>query len=312
VAFKLNRLELPDMPSIVDFATYKTAIEDKRDRDNQVRDSIRLKTSERVAWSWLRNQRPVPRWNQEHATERGFYLDFVRPNHVSRLIWELEAEYTPIKGGQVDPDPLARPAVVTLNARLNEEPTFFDSEGDPVVTTAAEFIPGIIRRVPFGEYSVTKNLAQDPKWLQTHLGSVNRDSVRLRGIVWPSKTLMLSSISAGEYKTENRSTFAEFKLSILADPRGWSTETWNVGTQELYQSFEDVRGTFQLVWRQRDILSGTPPEPVSEPVPIDEDGVALVDHIEPDPRKPFKAARLIKLNFEMQEALSWNGVLPLK
>lgn len=303
------------MASILAFRTYKSDIEDKRDRDNIVRDSIKLKTSSRVNWSTLRNMQPVPRWNQEHPKEPGFYLDFIKPTHVSRLIWELEAEYTPVKGGQIDPDPLARAADVTFTSSLIEQPTFFDYKKRPMTTTAGEFISGIVESVPLVEFSIKKNLAQDPAWLQTHLGAVNSDSVKLRGRVWAPKTLLFSAVSGGAFVTENRSTFSEYTLSISADPRTWTKEVWNRGTLQLEQVrklvFVGQQLVSRLVWVQVPIKEGDPPEPVQDPVPLDDNGRAIGDYLTQNGTEPIRTGKLIKLNFETQEPKSFNGVLPL-
>ncbi len=303
------------MASILAFRTYKSDIDDTRDGNNIVRDSIKLKTSDRVNWSTLRSMQPVPRWNQEHPREPGFYLDIIKPVHVSRLVWELEAEYTPIKGGQIDPDPLARPADITFTSSLIEQPTFFDHNRKAMTTTAGEFISGIIERIPIVEYSVKKNLARDPDWMLTHMGAVNSDSINLRGLTWAPKTLLISAVSGGSFVTENRSTFSEYTISISADPRTWTQEVWNRGTVELVQVeklvFSGQSLVKKLVWVQSPIKEGDPPEPVQDPVPLDENGRAIGDYLQKDGQQPIKTGKLIKLNFQTQKAKAFASVLKL-
>ena len=300
------------MATITNYSTHTVDIEDKRIlSDNIVRDSIKLKTSERVTWTKLRKMSPVPQWNQQHAREPGFYLDFIKPKQTSRLVWELEAEYTPYKGGQIDADPLARPAIITFSTSLVEQPTFFDADRNPIVTRAGEFITGVMEQIPLVDYAVKKNLASDPKWLQTHLGAVNSDTVTLRGLAWKPKTLLLATVSGGEITTENRSTFAEYNLSILADARTWTKEVWNQGTVELVETYAIVRGVARSVWSQKKILRGDPPAPVDEPWMLDDDGIALRDHLQQDPTTPIKPNRLVILKFDTQKSLPFRNVLPL-
>ena len=300
------------MASILEFITHTVDIEDRRDlTENLVRDKIILKTSAQVPWTQLRSMRPVPRWNEAHPRESGFYLDFIKPKQTSKLVWELEAEYTRMKGGQSDPDPIARPADITFTTSLVEQPTFFDKNLRPVTTTAGEFITGVMERIPLVDYSIVKNLANDPKWLQTHLGAVNADTVTLRGLQWKPKTLLLASVSAGSITTENRSTFSEFRLSILADARTWTQEVWNRGTVELYETYEVINGQARAVWSQKPILRGDPPAPVEEPWALDIDGAALRDHLQQSQTESYKPNRLIKLKFETQKDLTFRNVLPL-
>lgn len=302
------------MATITHYITYEEEMADNRAlAENFVRDKVKLKTSDRVTWSQLRNMRPVPRWGEAHQRETGFYCDFVKPNHKSRLVWELEIDYTPIKGGQVDPDPNARPPVITFVSSLIEQPTLFDKDGKPIMNAAGQFVTGVIERISIFDYTIEKNFPTDPGWLQSHLGAVNQDPVKLRGLIWAPKTLLFSAVSGGEYTTENRATFAPFRLTIMADPRKWIQEVWNQGTVELVQKMMVVRGASipTNVWTQKPILRGDPPEPVEEPWPLDERGRALQDHLQQNKNEPIKAGKLIKLNFETQKVLAFSA-LPLK
>lgn len=300
------------MAEITHFITHTVDVEDRRDlSQNIVRDTIKLKTSERVTWTQLRRMRPVPQWNQEHSREPGFYLDFIKPKQTSRLVWELEAEYTLIKGGQINPDPTQRPPIVTFNTSLIEQPTFFDKNKRAMTTTAGEFITGIPERVPLIDYTVVKNFSSDPRWLQTHLGSVNADTVTLRGLPWEPKTLLLAAVSAGEYTTENRVTYSEFRITIMADRRTWTHKVWNRGTVELYERVVHINGRFRSIWSPRPILRGTPPAPTEDLVPLDERGVSVPDYVQQNSAEPIRPGRLIILNFETQKDLAFRNVLPV-
>lgn len=303
------------MVSIVAYSRQKMAVEDKRDFDNRIVDTIKVKTSERVNWNTLRNMQPIPRWSQEHPTEPGFFLDFIKPNHIRRLLWELEAEYTTIRGGQVEANPLVRPADITFQTSLVEQPTFFDRKRQPICNRAGEFITGVMERIPLVEYSIKKNLAADPAWLQTHLGVTNSDAIKIRGLLWPANTLLLTSVSAGPYTTENRSTFSEYTIGLTGDARTWTQEVWNTGTVELRQVDKLVRTPegerYKRVWIQTPILEGDPPEQVQEPVPLTAEGLALQDYLEPRGAQSIKTGALISLKFDTQQQRNFAGVLPL-
>ena len=298
------------MATIMKYAVQSTSIKDDRTiSENEIVDKIKLKTSCRVTWTQLRRMRPVPQWNDSHPYEPGFYLDVVRPNHVSRLVWELDAEYTVVKGGQINANPLSREAIITGKSSLIEQPTFFDWENKPIVTTAGEFIPGVMQQIPTIEYTISKNLVTDPAWLMTHVGGINSDAVRIRGLTWPAKTLMLGAVSFGEFKTEEKARYSEYTLTLMGDPRKWTHELWNVGTVELYES-KYGKGVGKTIWRQRPITAGSPPVPVESPVPLDDRGRAIVDYLS-NSGEPVKASALRKLRFDTQRIVAFNGALPL-
>jgi hypothetical protein len=300
------------MVSIVAFRWHETDITDVRNiTENKIINKIELKTSERVNWTTLRLMRPVPQWSDEHPTEPGFYLDYVRPVHKKRQIWELEAEYTPFKGGQIDPNPTERGAVVTYSTSLVEQATLRDNAGRPIVNRAGEFIRGLMLQVPIVEYKFSKNLPNDPEWLQTHLGAVNSDTITLRGLKWPAKTLLLSSAEGAEFITENRTTYTPTSGTILADIRTWTQEVWNTGTVQLKQVEREMNGEKKKIYIQVPILEGDPPEPITEPVPLDEFGVLIQEALEPSKTEPLKKQNLITLKFDLQPELPFK-VLPLQ
>lgn len=301
--------------SIVLFKWYETEIDDQREiTENKIINKIKLKTSRRMPWSELRLLRPVPQWNDEHPNERGFYLDFVKPVHKSRLIWELDAEYTPFKGKQKDPNPLQREAKITFDVSLVEQPTLFDWKDRPICNTAGEFIEGITAQIPIVDYSITKNLPSDPAWLLTHLGGVNEEPISLRGLTWPKKTLLLAGVSAGEIVTEDKIKYSEYKLKILADIRTWEARVWNRGTVQLVKyEYTELTGNGskdRVRYIQVPIKTGDPPEYVDEPVPLDENGKAIEDYLQPSKDKPIKEGKLIPLPFDVQKIVPFKK-LPL-
>lgn len=296
------------MATIVEYRVTSVEIEDRREvAANLIRDKIFVKTSDQVTWNQLRTMRPVPAWNDQHPREPGFYLDFVKPKQTSKLCWELEAEYTPIKAGQEDANPLSRAAVTTFESSLIEQPTFFDNQDRLMTNTAGELLTGIIQQIPIVDYTVRKNLASDPRWLQTHIGGVNKESVKLRGLTWAPRTLLLGGVSGGEFTTENRQEFAQYSLKILGDPRTWSAKVWNRGTVYLKQE-TDRNG--KKVYRQVRIQTGDPPEDVTEPVPLTIDGQVAEGYLQKS-ETPVDPSKLIMLTFHVQKEVSF-AELPLR
>jgi hypothetical protein len=291
---------------------YETEYDDPRDvRNAKVRNRIKLRTDVRVNWTTLRTLKPVPQWGDSHPTEPGFYLDFIEPIHRHKRVWELEAEYTVFKGEQFEPNPLSRPTVVTYNATLAEVASLRDAKGFPTVNRAGEFVQGLVRQVPIVDYTFKKNMSADPKWIQTHLGAINSDSVRIRNLVWEPKTLLLASISGGEFVEEAAAKYAEIGWTILADPLGWTSEVWNLGTVQLVEEPREIKGKTKMVWVQVPITEGPNGDPVSEAKPLDEDGQLISEAWQPSRTEPLKKQRLITLKFDMQPVKAFSE-LPLK
>lgn len=294
-------------------------MEDNRDGDDSIRSTIKVLTSDRVSWTWLRKQNVIPKFNLEHPTEPGFFLDRITPSHLQRCYWELDTEWTPIKAGKIDPDPSAREPDITYSTSLVEQPVIRDAKGRPICTTAGEMITGVMQQIPLVDYQIVKSYPKDPEFIQTHLGAVNQDTVKLRGIVWQPKTLLFSAVSAGSFVTENRYRTSEFRLTIVADYRGWTHEVWNRGLLRLEKQprtqWKFVGGKLVPkrvnVWVQVPIKSGSPATAITEPVAIDEYGQEVLDHLEPDKDRPVDPSKLITLYFDVQREMRFGGVLPL-
>jgi hypothetical protein len=302
---------------ILEFIWHETDVTATRTiAENEVINKVTVKTSDRVTWTELQFMRPVPAWNDSHPNEPGFYLDYINPIHKSQFIWELECFYTPFPGGQQDPSPTARPAEIDYSTSLVEQAVLQDINKRPIVTTAGEFITGVVQQIPIVEYSIVKNLAADPAWLQTHLGAVNADPITLRGLTWKPKTVLLASASGGAFITEHRTRYTPTTIKLMADARGWTQEVWNRGTVELRLVEREIRNgddkpIIKRIWQQVPIETGDPPEPVSDPVPLDIYGQAILDFLQQDRTRPIRPSALISLNFETQLALPFRGVLPL-
>lgn len=307
------------MAGIQRFWYSKTAIQKSRDGEsNSLRNTLKILTTDRVSWDWLEKQNFMPKFNAEHFAEPGFFLDSWKPNHVQRCYWEVELEYVPFTLGKIDANPLSRRAEITFEASLVEQPASKAVDGRMICTTAGELITGVMERIPIVEYTIQKNLPSDPAFLLTHIGAVNVDAIKLRGVTWKPKTLLLASLSGGAFTTENRVEFAPYTMKLMGDPRTWTQEVWNRGTVQLrkvWRTLNDPNSksglTYKQIWVQEAIEAGDPPEPVSDPVPLDWDGRAVPEYLQKDSKQPIRPETVIKLHFETQKALQFQGVLPL-
>lgn len=248
--------------------------------------------------------------NYQHPTYPGYYYDHIRPKQVARLHWEVDCTATPFQLEPIFDDPLERPPVVTYDGSLVVEPTNFDNKGYPICTTAGEMIAGVERDRPVRVYHVEKNYPADPDWLDAYLGAVNLSPCVLRGKTRAAGTLKLVNQSAGPFITENKTRYFTLMFDLVFDPLGHKVERWNYGTLQLVQRPVDGK---KKKWFQEQIITGKPPRPVEEGVPLDMKGAALTEFLaSADDGRPVDVSKLIKLKWDVQPVLEFNGVVPMR
>lgn len=296
------------MPRIIHQAITEHDGDIARDGSTAIRETLTLVVDNDVSLEWIKAN-IAPQLNREHPEHSGYYFERINPKRTGKLTWVVALVASPFQFENLPENPLARRAVITADGQLTSEPTNFDYKGRPITTTAGEFLGGVERDRATAVYHVSKNVAQDPEWFDTHIGAVNTDSVRLRNRVRPPGTLKLINPSLSDYTVENKTRFCVVSFDLVFDPLGHAQERWNMGTIELNKF------TFQgkTTWYQRRIFSGTPPQPVSEPVALDRKGEAIQDYLKSSSDgRPVDVSKLIKLTFDVQPQLPFNGVLPLQ
>lgn len=298
------------MANVVDYGVTAEKGDIARDGSTSITEMHTIVVDGDVSLEWILS-RLEPKQNREHANHPGYFWDRISPNHVKRFVWECECVATPF---QINPipaaDPLARPAVITADGALVSEPTNFDYKGRPITTTAGEFIGGVERDRGQMVYHVSKNVGQDPAWLDSYLGAVNLDAVTLRGRTRAKGTLKLLSPSLSDYTVENRTRFCTLTFDLLFDPLGHAAERWNLGTLQLVR--REVNG--RQAWVQEPIMNNaTPRQLVEAPVPLDMRGRVIDGALNSaGDGRPLDVSKMVKLKFEVQPQLPFNGVLPLK
>ena len=159
----------------------------------------------------------------------------------------------------------------------NDVPDYDDSEeGSPAVNSANEAVDGITEEVSMVKLVYTNTLATDPDFpaLLSYANTCN-DSTYLG---CPDYTLKVNGYSA-EYDQKNG--VWSVSVEFLFNPKGWVIRYYDVGFNE------DVSG-------ERRAIVDKAGNPVSKPVPLDGNGVALPIGDEPIERTlyPYKVADL--------------------
>lgn len=284
---------------------------DNREADKSfIRGTLNVVTSRPYTYTELRKLREIPQQNSEHESEPNFFLENIDPKLHPGNRWSLQCEYTPFKMPEVEKNPLDRSPDTTYDSSLVESPTFFDAKRRPMTTTAGEFITGIMEQIPVVDYSCKVNLPSDPDWILTHMGGVNDSPVKIRGLTWPKKTLLVAGVSGGSFTIENKVKFTEVTLRVLADPRGFETKVWNRGTMRLRELPSTAANKKKKRYVLVPITQGDPPEYVDEPVPLDLKGQPLEDYANPSEgdKQPLDKSKLIELTFDVQKSVSFRDL----
>lgn len=296
------------MPQILDYLRTESGGQKNRSGISSVNQTHVITTDVEVALTWIDKHPRTPKLNGQVDTVPGYFWDDIKPTQKHRLVWELACSATPFTFEPEPESPLAAPADIAINSELIDEPTLVDAMDRPIMTRAGEWIAGVTRSRPLLTYVVTKNLGTDPAWMETHLGAVNRDPVRLRGRICASNTLMLRRFSMSPYTTQNRTRFTVCSFELHYDPRKWIKRIWNVGTIQLVE-FTTAEGA--KAYRQERILAGRDQQPVETPVPLDKKGRVIPGVLTPNADSPVDVSKMVTLEFNVQPLQSFTGILPL-
>lgn len=305
------------MPKILRISKETRQLSGQRDSPNAtLRERWKVVTDTQVSWQWLFRQNNIFSFNVEHPEEHGFFVHGIDPTWSKPLLWTIDYEYTPFVAQRIDPNPTARAAEISMDSQVVEQEVLWDAKNKPITTKAGEFLTGVTRKRLIYEYRVTKNLAKDPDFMDTHGCALNSDNVRIRGKNRKPRTLILQAASLSPYTVENNQRHTECSLSLLYDPLGWTERVWNRGVVELVKTRQPYitkagEVKHKVVWTQRPIRRGTPLANVTEPVPLNDTGQAVVDYLNPDSDDVVNPETLIQLKFDTQPVLKFTGVLPL-
>ena len=299
------------MARILEFKITTGKTEESRTGNDKISVSITVSTDELVSPQWMRNHPLTPKINGPAEGFPGFYWDTVNQEQKFKLIWQIDCTASEFLIEPEPDSPLAAAAEIAVNSELIDEPTQFDWKGRPIMTTAGEWIAGVTRSRPLLTYVISKNLPQDPAWLETHLGAVNKDPVRLRGRICKPNTLMLRRLSLSPYTSKGKVSFTVCGFELHYDPYEWIKRIWNKGTIQLIE-FKTAKGA--KAYRQERIKvrdSNGVMQNVEDAVPIDKKGRVIPGVLSPEQDTPVDVSKLVVLSFEVQPVQTFGGVLPL-
>jgi hypothetical protein len=245
---------------------------------------------------------PTLRRNAPHPDNRQARVTKPTLERIAAGLWEITLEYSTAADDRTNP--LARPTAWDLTqftARTHYRSR--DEKGRPIVNTAGGLFddppPSVERHYP--TLRGTRNIPPAfPPWLLDYVDAVNSDAVRIRGLVFPPKTLK-ARIGIGPEETENDVAFSALSMEFEYNPATWRHFQPNRGYEELtYDKGQNLKKFRKPAGRRKILVDG---EPITEPAWLDEYGRAIEDPAE-------NLEKLIFLEFQLYPEKPF-GALPL-
>lgn len=250
------------------------------------------------------------------------------PRRISGSTW-FDVQVTYSSDVTIEQNPLNEPAAITIKGQRREVVSLFDSNGLPKMNTAGDLLGDPVPTKPVTDLiiSVSKNVSLSlPAWILDYVDTVNSDTVRIRGLIFPPGTLCFAGdVDVGEeLNTESINngvrqipyTTVGFQLHYRAE--GWTTLIPNRGFYQLVPrsatAAQVVTAAFKTKKpmplslpkfpydRQRILVGTTPPDYPDEPQFLDPNG-AFIENPTPD--------QIVVLEFDDYDKLPF-GQLPLK
>lgn len=94
------------MARVVEYIVTDKDITDPRAGLKRMRESVVIKTDLPVSWTWLRKQSQLPAEGAVHGVESGMYCESRNPKQRSRLVWDLETNWTSVQIPTLESSPL--------------------------------------------------------------------------------------------------------------------------------------------------------------------------------------------------------------
>jgi hypothetical protein len=177
------------------------------------------------------------------------------------------ADYATNAGGSapISNDPLQRKDEISGDYTTESTPYFIDSLNAKVLDTAGfpvnplpTRLTGIFRFNVSGNRAINATRASEWAVFLRPACAYNKDPVQICGRTFAAKVLLVMGMTF-TVETENGITFERWNWSLGVNPAGWGEEQF------------ESRGFFGADGSM--IYRGSPPQPVSEPWPLDALGV---------------------------------------
>jgi len=239
---------------------------------------------------------------QPHPQHKGLFVERFRAERIEgTLAWDVTVSYAPVEGQRRPVSPLEQPAKITLASSAFTAYTLTDWRGRPRRNTAGELLDPAERDDSRFVLNVSKNVQHVPKWLLEYNNVVNSDTVAIRGLEFPPKTLLFKDLSVSDIQWDaaTRTAYLVLSFALHYSRRGWLDRPLNVGLHE-----KTEKGLVDIYAPG----PGTTGERITEPVFLDRGGRAFRD--EKGRLRPPKEKEIVVLKFELYPPKPFS-ILPL-
>lgn len=220
--------------------------------------------------------RYCPKPGDRHTVDKAAYVSRVKPKRIgSSSIWKVVIDYTTnISAADNTPNPLKRPAVITVETRVEVVPTLFEADGRLRINPVGDLVPGKKKKA-FQTFTVRKNVANIPDWFHTMPGSTNKYDFQMDGRNRPERTLQLLNAPKPERRLENSVWYYPLEIKIEQDVDTYDVPEPATSFHELVQTgfIESKKpGVFIPEYTKKRIMVGTPKEYAKDKQFIDKEG----------------------------------------
>ena len=216
--------------------------------------------------------------NQLHPSYAGLVITEIKADLVKHgvpapgtntnsTLWQIELQYgtrNPLEHA-IDGNPLHLPTRFSFEPATEEVPAFEDVDGNPIVNSAGDpYDPPLMRRVLRAKLKVRRNESPSAVNLPTLLALSNT----LNMAAWngfPPKTVLLEPLQLpeAEFSQVTQQFYFPFQYEFSINFDTWVKQVINAGVREL-----DSSGNLKQI-----TING---QPVSNPVPLDKEGHAIM------------------------------------
>lgn len=201
----------------------------------------------------------------------------VKPSRIGQTrVCKVVVEYSSEAAkGNNNPDPLQRPAVITMSTETKDVPTFFEANGRLRINSAGDLVPGTKQKT-FQVYRIQKNVGNVPDWFLEWPGSVNSYGFTLEGKVKPERTMLLLPTERPQRTLENNVWYYPLVYSLRQDKDTYDVIEPSMGYHELYPVIELIKGKYVTKYRKQRITVGDPADYPKKPQFLTKQGFKMV------------------------------------
>lgn len=219
----------------------------------------------------IRRHRPdLQRWQPHREDPEAVVRSFHVETRKHSLLHDITVEYSTAVEEEEE-NPLTKPAAIELGGSQQSMPIIREADGKFLTNTAGKLMEGETDEGSFISFSVTKNIGNWPAWLLTYRNAVNSDTVRIKGLICPPRTLKIAGLTIGaEQQFDDDTFFSELRMELIHNEETWDRFYLNRGFEEvvLTGKVHEGREVKQFVIRR--CMNGS--DYVSEPCFLDNDG----------------------------------------